>query len=723
MISRRTARRVRSSGRWIAPTLLAALALSVLSPAAVFASPTPDPTFSAPSPTPPAAVAPTIDDVGNRSTNSVTVTGTGTPGAALRILDPSVPSASLCTTTVAASDSASAPWSCRVTLPNGAGLRLTVRDTTNATDDATTGSFSVLGAPTVTGGLLVGAKASGTGYPGATVSVSATGGATTTATVGSGGAWEAILPAGAFPSGTYALQATQSSAAIPAVPTSSASSPVSATVDRDAPSAPTVTSPGAGSTISAQPVTFRGQGEDGAIVTVYVDSSPVCQSRVVSGAWQCTSTGSSLPDGARDIQAAQVDAAGNYGPPSTALRVTVRNAPADSAPAASAPSTPTPTPSKSASPSPTPAPTDGAVPPPSAAGTPPGQSGTAPGVPGRGGGGSGPSGAAGSGTWATATSFGRDLPTLAQTIGTPAWPAAIALGVLFLVLIAAPSRLASAAARGRWHPLRARLTGRNRSVEVPTGFNTGTISPWVAVGVTIAAGAAITALAAGVDDEVQYARMAAGIVLGLLVVNGVCLVLPAAVLARRRGLPLRLRVSPGLVLAAVAAAGATRLLGLDPPLLVGVLVAAGLSTVGLGRDAVEPTPRDRGTVALAQLGLLTVLPFAAWMLHGVVGLDGGFWSQLGRETMATICLAGLGSLVLLLLPLGALPGRALWAMSRPAYLVTALAGVTAASIVFVGNPVSGFPIGPLVVVAASCAAIAVAAWLWVRFVEPTRADF
>lgn len=711
------------------------------------ASGTPDPTLGAPTPTPtPGPASPTVDPVGDRTSNVVTLGGTGASGATIRVLDPAVPSSSLCEARVPTSTTQSTGrWSCRATVANGADIVLTVRDTTHtALGDVSSASFSVLGAPTLRGGLLVGAKASGTAEPGAEVTVTATSGQSAGATADANGQWTAVLGAGAFPSATYTLSATQRSAAVPDVERSGASAAVSATVDRDAPAAPGVTSPAAGAELATQPVVFAGTGEDAATVTVYVDDSPICQATVADRSWRCDSTGSSFPVGERRVQAGQVDAAGNFGPASAAVVVTVLGASSPSASPSDAPPV-SPTPGATTAPAPAGPDSDTEDSPGDTTGGDESSAAPAPVAPGGGGGSGGgaaggsPSGGAASGddptsvvrdtgTWATATSFGRDLPSLAQTFGGPVWPLAALLGLLFLVLIAGPVRLGAAALRGRVRPRARRLTGRNRTVEQPTSFSAGSIDPRLAVGLALAAGAAVIAVAAGVDDQVQYARLFAGIALGLILLNGLAVALPAVLVGRRLGLRARVRMSPGLLGLALVACAATRVLALDPPLvlgalLTGTLVAQAAAPSGAHADRsvdADAGPREHGLAALAQLVALVVVPSAAWALHGTMTATGGFGWQLGRETLATVCLAGLGSLVLSLLPVGSLPGHAVLAWSTSAYVVVTVLGVTAAAVVFVGNPATAFPWTALLAAAVVAALFCIAAWLWARVVEPAR---
>ena len=89
---------------------------------------------------------------------------------------------------------------------------------------------------------------------------------------------------------------------------------------------------------------------------------------------------------------------------------------------------------------------------------------------------------------------------------------------------------------------------------------------------------------------------------------------------------------------------------------------------------------------------------------------------LASETAAAVALGGLGSLLMLLLPVGPLPGRTLYAVSPPAWAVIALvsAGVTGA--ILVAGP--AFPLAVLTLAGAAFAAVLTAAVVWVRWVAP-----
>lgn len=747
-------------GRVPAAICVAALALVLIvsglsvAPSAAEAAPTsatPTPSQGIGTPAPP--VAPTIS-VADSPRARVTVSGTATPSAHLRVLDPVHPASSLCTSTA----TADGRWSCEVDLVSGAGQTLTVRDLTDtALGDVQSAPFSVLAAPVLStgSGVDIGARVQGTGYPGARVTVTTDGKAAATATVSDAGQWSTVLSATTTPSGRYSVQATQSSSRVPAVPVSSASAAVTVTIDRDAPAAPTVVHPAQGSTISRQPVVFDGTGESGSTVTTYVDSNPVCTAVVKHGVWSCSSEGLLLPSGDRRVQAAQRDAAGNYGAPSAAVLVTF----APSSPSAT-PSTPSATPSAqpttpSDSTEPSAAPPTGT---PTSPGTPGGGSpsggpsgsggstgsGGGTGGSGSGGGAGSSSGSPGSGSastpgvidsssWSGPTGFGGTLPTLSQGLGGWSWMWALVIGLVFLLLVVAPLRLAASALGGRLAGRAHRLAGRNRSLS--DRDERSVLSPTAGVVLALAVGAVLVALAAGVDDQVRYIRLVVAIAVGIALINGLGVVLPTWLLGRRLGLRLSLSVSPRLLVGAVAACVATRVLGIDPPLALGVLLAAGLADAGgraleastldargrdTGRDDVRRDDvRTGGVLATAQLGSLAGLSFLAWIAHGLMpASSAAFAAEITREALTTMCLAGLGSLIVLLVPLGALPGRALYAWSRPTLVGFAVIGVAMASVVYLGGPDETFPMLPLVIASAAFATLAVGAWAWVRFVEP-----
>ena len=151
--------------------------------------------------------------------------------------------------------------------------------------------------------------------------------------------------------------------------------------------------------------------------------------------------------------------------------------------------------------------------------------------------------------------------------------------------------------------------------------------------------------------------------------------------------------------------------GIQPPIVVGVVIAAAF--------APATAARVQGVAALAQLGALTLLGFGAWLGHSAIGSVEGFGPSLASETLATLCIAALSSVVLLLLPIGRMPGRLVFEWSRPAWFAAALAATTLAAVVLLQAPT--FPVAWIGGAALLFGAGSLATWGWVRFVEPALA--
>jgi hypothetical protein len=652
------------TARALATTLLAALALTLLPAAPATAA---------------AFDVPPSDFVAG---STVTLSGTKDAGSTLVIRrDGQI----VCTV----GDPDALTWQC-ADLPTPSGVHEFTGDETLA--DASVVPLApltlrVLAPPVLDGAggsVLTTGRFTGTAVPGASIRLLST---------GEGGATEhacpAALPSGFWscvvdlPNGVYQVSARQQSSAIG--PEQSGSSPtVSATIDRSPPSAPPITSPRPGTTPLAA-VTARGGGERGATLQVFVDGAVVCETVVSSsGAWQCPLRWPS--PGAYTLQALQRDRAGNFS--AASARVEVRFSPPADRPSASGPAAPPPgstaTPKPEASGAPRPdGPDDpgASAPPPNAnAGTP--------------------------------TGFGASLPTAQQVIDRGGWVLAPVLGLAYLLLIALPVRAAATHVVPRL-PRRRRLslTGRNRDDLVDEAAEARgplVLSPYLVAAGTLGGAAIIAALSGGIDAELRYLRLTAAIGVGLVLLNIIGVLLPARLAARVGRTRAVVRLLPGILLVALAAALVSRLGGLQPPLLAGVLIAAA-AAAGSGRRALAG-------VAVAQTSGVAALALLGWAVHDLLSPSTGFWMTLASETAAAVALGGLGSLLMLLLPVGPLPGRTLYAVSPPAWAVIALvsAGVTGA--ILVAGP--AFPLAALTLASAAFAAVLTAAVAWVRWVAP-----
>ena len=179
------------------------------------------------------------------------------------------------------------------------------------------------------------------GKPGAAVTVtnSEGGNQTTvcTTTVKPDGTWS-CAPSAALPDGVNTLTATQTD---PATGESGPSNPVLVVVDTQPPAAPTITSPTDGSSSNNKEPTVVGTSdpsEAGSTVTVKdtTTGETLCTAIVqLDGSWSCTSS-VPLGDGDHSIVAIVTDAAGNTGPVSDPVDITIEP-PAPDAPVITSP--------------------------------------------------------------------------------------------------------------------------------------------------------------------------------------------------------------------------------------------------------------------------------------------------------------------------------------------------------------------------------------------------
>jgi hypothetical protein len=630
------------------------------------------------------------------NSNTTTVRGTGSEAGNEVSVAADGPA---CTTTVGES----LAWECRVQIGNGAGRAITATETTADGPVASSVTVDVLGAPTIDQASPTAGPVTGTAYPGARVQVrlsSSAGGCVATATTTNYWSCTPTTSAGGrVPTATYQVTAQQSHNAIGSA--GDVSSPASRSIafDTTAPAPPVIVTPAGDYRLLSLPTTFAGTGEPGGSVDVYLDGIPVCSARVDgSGAWSCIG-GSTLSNAAHEVRAIQIDGAGNHSAPSASIRVFFGPATSPSRPQA-----PSPTPTPSPTPSPTPTPEDTPVPS-SPRPSEPGPTGfpTLPSL-------SGDAGADALTNWGSPTTFGDGLPTIKESYERGNWWRAGLLAIGAIVLVAMPARLLATSLRGRlpWH--HSKFTGRNR----PTASDDHTIglSPWLSAAIPFVVTVAFMVIAGGVKGEVRYLRLAVAVAIALGVLNLVGVTIAARFGHLWQGVDGRVRFRPMLLVAAIASGLLSRIIGLTPPLVTGTLIGI--------RMPHETPVRGRAIVNLLQVGTVLVLGVIGWVGHSRLGDVVGFWPSLMSELFAALCLVGVGSVLALMLPIGALPGRVVWEWHRWLWFVLAFAFGTIAFAVLLGGASAKLPLAVLILLAGGFAAACIAGWAWVRFVAQDR---
>lgn len=672
---------MRATLQFAAVLLLAILGAGVLGPAAAA-----DPGAT---PAPQAATLSVIAPVDGTfvGDNTVEITGTKAAGSSIQI-----PGISGCTIPADDADT----WACTANrLRNGADLVIAPVQTLDGA--ATTLDppirIDVLGPPTMDGGatVLTTGVISGMAYPGATIflGIGATE-STCPVPARSDGYWSCIMN---VESNRYQVQVSQSITTIGSPPNNRSMPTVLRTVivDKEAPAQPVVSTPRNNQRVLRQPTTFAGAGETGGRVDAYVDRTIVCSAAVVDGHWSCTAGG--IPNGRHSVQAVLTDAAGNYGTPSSPVWVYFGPKGAAALPPAEDPATPnSPTPTDTSPPL---LPPDWPPPPQSDGGTPTLHDALT--------------------NWGTPTGFGSHLPSPSGTVSNGNWLVGLAIAVGFGALVALPLRLLVGTMRGRIRFRRIRLTGRNRSDHtLAAEEEPSPVNPWLAALVPLAAATAIVVYSGGFGGEVRYLRLAFAVGIGLGLLNLVGVAIAGRLAAVGQQISGRLKVLPTLLIGAAVTAVVSRIASIEPPFLIGVFVAIVL--------AKELPARGRAIVGLVELGTISLLAGGSWLLQQAIGPVNGFWVSIPSEALAAICIAGFGSVIVLLLPVGALPGRAILEWSPTAWVLSTLVLVTIAAAVLLGDPI---PIASLSVAGACAAAfavVAIASWAWARYVDPRHPD-
>jgi len=607
----------------------------------------------------------------------------------------------------------SAKWTCSPPdLPNSAAVTLRVVVAGNAAlfDEIT---VAVLGAPTVTGGPTGQAASNGlvrgTGYPGASVTAAVDDAVACTSTADASGAWACQL-GGIVSSGSREVTASQVSG-YSSPSSSNASAPVSIGFDLDAPSAPVISAPVAGTSIPVAGFTYSGTGESGAGVTVFAGAYSVCTAPVTNGRWTCRADG--VAAGPYSLIAVQRDAAGNVSAGNAPVAVDYVN-PAVPAPSGTTPPTSDaslrPAPPGTAPTSTAPTSTAGPLTPlPSPSPTPSPSASAPAGI---------PSSGSDPGPWNEPTRFTAAVPSPWPGDSFP-WLQAVLLALGAVVLLVVPSRLlAGTISRARGgRPLwgTTSIAGRNRSRnEYETAPNVQW-NRWMLGGAAVIAAATLVMLSGPVLTQPAYLRLLLAVVLALLFLNLAVAVVPRWWSSRVLRVDVGVTFLPRyLLLVAVTAIG-SRVLDLHPAVLFGLL---GSVSVAAGSTVVQ-----RGQLAAVRVGTLVVVGAIGWVVLGLLPRAEGFGSNLLAEAVNTVVLAAVGSAVLVLVPIGRTSGRSILAWSPPAWAGLMIVSFTLLFAIL--SPVidvwhSAGTVSLLWVAGAVFAALSAGAWAWQRFVAPAE---
>ncbi|MFI5545267.1 Ig-like domain-containing protein [Streptomyces sp. NPDC051815] len=258
---------------------------------------------------------PVITTPANGSTltdNTPTFTGTGGAGDTITLTESGN---TVCTTTV----DANGQWSCTPTAPLADGPHTVLPTATDVagnradgapvtiTIDATAPVAPVITSPADGSTLTNNTPTfSGTGGAGDTVTLTEAGNTICTTTVGTNGQWS-CTPDAPLSDGPHTVLPTATDPA----GNRTEGAPISLTIDTQAPTAPVITNPADGSTLTDNTPAFSGTGDAGDTITLTESGNTICTTTVgTNGQWSCTPD-APLSDGPHTVLPTATDPAGN----------------------------------------------------------------------------------------------------------------------------------------------------------------------------------------------------------------------------------------------------------------------------------------------------------------------------------------------------------------------------------------------------------------------------
>lgn len=654
--------------------------------------------------------------------SSYTFGGQGEPGDTVQLRSNDIhgaPQALLCTTTV----QANSLWECTVTAAPDSFGTFTAAVTAGVNFPASQGwEFHAINPPTVTSAnrpnkgiatnsvttvTFAGAAYQGDGSSTVTVTVPGIGGCLVGVV---GGQYTCDINIALAAEGSYPFTASVDSVTAPSTNRTGV-----LTIDRSA-GFTFMTAPTPGQVVADLTPTIAGTGEPGgtAYPLFFPSFAPACAPTPINnaGVWSCTLA--PLTPGSYTIGSYQIDALGNTGPspdPQVTFSVVTPPPPPPAPPAPpTTPSTvnvtpdptpsPAPTPARSPEPTDDPESTDDAVAAPAASGDG--------GTPVIGGGGAN-----------DPTVFGTSLRTPADVFATPALvvAGAVAGAASFLLFVAIPAELLHATIRENYHRLpawrgswRDRLAAWGDRVQRRIGRTASLI------GVV----ALVAALAALVDPNAGFTvstlRLWLAIAISLFVVNVLGGLVLRAAARKWFDVDVVQRILPGAILLTAATVLLSRLFGVAPGLLFGLVLG-----VQLARELKKD---ESGRLAAFVSSVLLAFGIGAWMLYGAsVALgspEPGFAELLWRETLVAITVEALTSLVIALIPVMFMDGRSIWQWSKLIWAGLAAVATTAFVLIIIPLPnawaATAGPLATTVVLFVGFMVLTVVVWAIFRWI-------
>jgi hypothetical protein len=171
-------------------------------------------------------------------------------------------------------------------------------------------------------------------------------------------------------------------------------------------------------------------------------------------------------------------------------------------------------------------------------------------------------------------------------------------------------------------------------------------------------------------------------------------------------------MQPSILLFAIIGVIAARILDFSPGFLVGVAI---------GLELIQASKRVTARAVFVQLGVVTGLALAAWVLYSIFTPGNDFVGMLAEDALVAVTAEGLTGALIAVFPLKFLDGRELWEVSKGLWAAAFLLVSTAFALLVLPTAIEGTDVGDygvwlLVFAAFGLTSLAV----WLIFVRADR---
>lgn len=323
---------------------------------------------------------------------------------------------------------------------------------------------------------------------------------------------------------------------------------------------------------------------------------------------------------------------------------------------------------------------------------------------------------------ATPSSFGRELRRVSNVASTPAaviGGAALVSGA-FVMFVALPSELLHATLRQNYRRAFNRLTrGWQHATRMLPAMAQVPFPPWFRVVSVLTAASVISAGAmASSADPIIIVRLTAAMFAAFMTTNGLSIV-TSWLMGRRFAMWPQLTLMPGFLLLSALSVVFSRLAGLQPAILFGILMVV---TFG------KALPRNQqGVLSTVLSGTFLGIGVFAWFVYSLIDSGRtGMTVEFLREYLTTLATGGIGYCVVALLPLTYLEGIAIFRWSKSLWAVLYISVIVIFQLTVVRMPGSWQEMSGATMLWCTAfgtfGVVSVAVWAWFRFrTSPTDA--